>query len=81
MSIPVHPGTIRYLKEIGYWTAENDRINQESLELEKRYEKAWQTALADAKAKKIKISPKNKKWMDLWDSHRSKLPRKGTRID
>jgi TRAP transporter TAXI family solute receptor len=80
-SFVVHPGTVRYLKEIGFWTAEDDQRNRENMELEKRYEDAWQAALAEAKAKKIKVSPKNKKWMSLWDSHRSKLPRKGTRID
>ena len=80
-SIVVHPGAVTYFKEIGYWTDKEEKRNQENMDLEKRYGAAWKTALADAKEKNIKISPKNQKWMDLWESYQSKLPRKGTRID
>jgi TRAP transporter TAXI family solute receptor len=77
----VHPGAVRYLKEIGMWTAKDEKRNQELLALEKDYQKAWKAALDEAKAKNIKVSVKNKPWMDLWDSYRTKLPRFGTRIE
>jgi hypothetical protein len=77
----VHPGAVRYLKEIGMWTAKDEKRNQELLALEKDYQKAWKTALDEAKANNIKVSVKNKAWMDLWDSYRTKLPRFGTRIE
>jgi hypothetical protein len=69
------------LKEIGMWTAKDEKRNQELLALEKDYQKAWKAALDEAKANNIKVSVKNKAWMDLWDGHRNKLTRFGIRMD
>jgi len=72
--IPVHPGTIKYLKEKGLWTAEDDKWNEELLEVMNRYEKAWKLALKEAKGKGIAVKLKNEKWMELWGKHRAELP-------
>jgi TRAP transporter TAXI family solute receptor len=72
--LPVHPGTIKYLKEKGLWTAADDKWNDELLEIMNRYEKAWMMALKEAKEKSIEVDLKNEKWLKLWNEHRAKLP-------
>jgi TRAP transporter TAXI family solute receptor len=72
--LPVHPGTIKYLKEKNLWTVEDDKWNQEYLENITRYEKAWIAALKEAKAKGIKVELSNETWVKLWNDHRAKLP-------
>lgn len=72
--LPVHPGTIKYLKEKQIWTAEDDKWNQELLENMNRYEKAWTAAVKEANAKGIKIDMNNEIWSKLWDNYRAKLP-------
>ena len=72
--LPVHPGTIKYLKEKNLWTVEDDKWNQEYLENITRYEKAWIAALKEAKAKGIKVELNNETWVKLWNDHRAKLP-------
>ena len=53
-AIPAHPGTIRYLKEIGKWTAELEARNQELVKHKKDMINLWNEALASAKKEKIK---------------------------
>jgi len=72
--IPVHPGTIKYLREKKLWTAADDKWNEELLGNMKLYEKAWTAAVKEAKAKGIKIEMKNEAWEKLWNSHRASLP-------
>ena len=72
--LPVHPGTIRYLKERNFWTAEDEKWNQEYLDLLTRYEKAWAEALKEAKAKGVKVELNNEAWGRLWNDHRANLP-------
>jgi TRAP transporter TAXI family solute receptor len=72
--LPVHPGTIKYLKEKGLWTAADDQWNNKLLENINRYEKAWIMALKEAKEKGVEVDLKNEKWLKLWDEHRAKLP-------
>ncbi len=38
---PFHPGAIRYYKEIGVWTAQNDAWQKERLALEEKYIADW----------------------------------------
>jgi len=73
--MPFHPGAIKYLKEIGMWTAENEAVNKTALDNLGRFEEAWEKAMEDALAKKIRIRIKNKKWMDLWNSYKRDIPR------
>ena len=68
-AFPVHPGTIRYLKEKGIWTADDDVWNQGWLDQLDKYREAFPKAVADAKAKDIKIAVDNQEWMDLWQSY------------
>jgi TRAP transporter TAXI family solute receptor len=77
---PVHVGTVRYLKEIGMWTAKDDEWNQKAIEIEKKYNEAYAKAKAEAKKKNIQISISNKEWMGLWERHKAGLPRLRARL-
>ncbi len=72
--VPIHEGAIRYLKEIGRWTAADDVWNLESQKLMTRYVDAWKTATAGAAEKKIKIAHDNKEWEDLWNRQIKDIP-------
>ncbi|MBN2061239.1 MAG: hypothetical protein JW882_12570 [Deltaproteobacteria bacterium] len=72
--IPMHEGTIRYLKEIGIWTEKDDKVQKENIEIIDIWTKAYQDAIAAADAKGIKVDPINKEWMALWAERSAKLP-------
>ena len=72
--LPVHEGTIRYLKEKRMWTAQDDSRQKYNVELLTRWEIAYKDATAEADKKEIKIDPKNKEWLDLWYSYKKDLP-------
>ena len=72
--LPVHPGTIKYLKEKKLWTTDDDKWNQERLEEMNRYEKAWSKAIQEAKTKGLKIDLNNDTWVKFWNDYRAKLP-------
>jgi TRAP transporter TAXI family solute receptor len=78
--LPYHPGAIKYLKEIGVWTAKDDVWNAEALQLADRYEKAWQVALKKAKDQGITVSVANPKWLSLWKEVKSDIPPFRTRM-
>jgi hypothetical protein len=53
-SIPIHPGVIRYLKEIGKWTPELEAKNQERLQNRKALISLWNQATVSAKKEKVR---------------------------
>jgi len=73
-ALPIHEGTIRYLKEKGIWTANDDARQKYNTELLARYITAHKAAMAEADGKKIDISSKNPKWVELWESYRKDIP-------
>jgi len=79
-SVPIAEGTIKYLKEIGEWAAKDDEWNQAGVEVNEKYIKAWEAAAAEAKSKGIEIDYKNEEWVDLWDAHKTGLPRLKIRL-
>ena len=72
--IPLHEGTIRYLKEKGLWTADDDARQEANVELLTKWVNAYEAAIAEADKQGIKIAPANKEWMDLWASFKKDLP-------
>jgi len=74
-TLPVHPGTMRYLKELGLWTAADDEWNEAGIALQKKYIDAWNAATAEADEKGINVDAANQEWKDLWQSHIEDLPR------
>jgi len=77
--LPFHPGAVRYFKEKGIWTADDEKTNNERLGWLDLYQEAWKKAIAEADAKGIKVDYKNEEWMRLWDSHKAGLPTFGLR--
>jgi len=70
---PVHDGLIRYLKEVGMWTSQDDAQQKANVELLHKYIEAYQQALAMAKEKGVKVDPTNDEWMTLWVDYRDSL--------
>ena len=71
--LPIHAGTIKYLKEKGAWKPEHEARNQELLSLMDEYEEAWIAAIAEAGDKEIRQLLSNPEWLELWQSYREKL--------
>jgi TRAP transporter TAXI family solute receptor len=72
--LPVHDGTIRYLKEKGKWHPADTTWNEKNKDLLARYVKAYKAAIAAADEKNIKIAPDNKDWVALWESFKKDFP-------
>jgi TRAP transporter TAXI family solute receptor len=72
--VPIHAGTIKYLKELNMWTAEDEKRQAYNVGVYDQYVAAYKAAIAEADSKKIKVTPANEEWMDLWAQHKSKLP-------
>ncbi len=50
---PFHEGAIRYLKEKGIWTAQDDQWNSKSLAHVKKVQELWKVTVQEAKSKGI----------------------------
>jgi TRAP transporter TAXI family solute receptor len=61
---PFHPGTIRYLKEIGVWTEELEALQQERLQRQEDLQKLWEQVTAEADEKKIKAGEFPAFWLE-----------------
>jgi TRAP transporter TAXI family solute receptor len=72
--LPIHDGTIKYLKEKGMWTAADDARQQKNIALIAEYTEAYKAAIADANKKGIKIDPMNKDWINLWNEYKKDIP-------
>ena len=71
--IPLHRGTVRYLKEIGRWTAAHEARWQRNLALITEYVEGYQAAINLADEKGIEVDPRNQEWLDLWYSYKDTL--------
>jgi len=71
--LPVHEGTIRYLKEVGMWTAADDARQKYNVSLVTRYTEAYETAIAKADKEGISVNPKNKDWTELWSNYKKEI--------
>lgn len=73
--IPIHDGTIRYLKEIGKWDESDDMRQKYNIKLLDKYIERYEAAIAAADKNDIKVDPANQKWVDFWDDYKKDLPR------
>ncbi len=73
IGVPIHPGTVRYLKEIEKWSEEDEQWNNELCEKMDRYEDAWADAVDEAIEKNVEISHQNEEWIEIWYKHRSSV--------
>jgi TRAP transporter TAXI family solute receptor len=67
---PLHPGTVRYLKEIGKWSDEDEAWNNKQWQLIENLRAAWDDAIEEAIDKGIEPSSGNKAWIEIWEKHR-----------
>jgi TRAP-type uncharacterized transport system substrate-binding protein len=72
--LPVHEGTVRYLKEIGIWTEADDARQEYSINLLDMYIDAYAAAIAEADASGIEVDPTNEEWASLWVEYQNELP-------
>lgn len=71
---PISEGTIRYFKEIGQWTTDDDKWNAEAVDLMTKYVEARAATLAEARTRGIKIDVENEEFLNLWARHQKDLP-------
>ncbi|WP_339842607.1 TAXI family TRAP transporter solute-binding subunit [uncultured Halopseudomonas sp.] len=78
--LPVHGGTVRYLREINVWTEEDERRNQQAIEKVDSWMAARTAALAEAQASGIKPDAKDEQFMAIVQKHTQGLEGFRTRL-
>lgn len=73
--LPLHEGTIKYLKEKGIWTAADEKRQAYNEMVQNKYRSAWNDAIADADKKGVKVGSRNKEWVNLWREYKKDIPR------
>lgn len=63
MPIPMHPGSILYLKEAGYWKPQHDKLQAERLARQAKLKALWTKTMDEALAKKMKMKDFPKLWL------------------
>ncbi|NVM23733.1 MAG: TAXI family TRAP transporter solute-binding subunit [Desulfobacterales bacterium] len=71
--IPIHEGVVRYLKEKGLWTAENESRQEKYTALVDQYVEAYEDAIKMADEKGIEVDPENEEWVQLWTDYKKEL--------
>ena len=62
--VPMHAGSVQYFKEIGRWTNEMEKMNQERIAHQAKLKKLWQETVAEAKQKNISEKAFSGFWME-----------------
>jgi len=71
--LPVHEGTIKYLKEIGLWTADDENRQAYNQDLLNQYIDAYADAIKKAEAQGLKIDPENDVWIQFWTDYKAEI--------
>jgi TRAP transporter TAXI family solute receptor len=61
--VVMHPGSVRYFKEIGVWKPEWDKLQETRLKRQKELKDLWNKALAEANSKGIKDADYPQFWL------------------
>jgi len=67
--LPVHEGTVKYLREIGAWTEQDDAWNNAAIKKMDRWIAARKAALAEAREKDVEIRFENQAFLDIIAKH------------
>ncbi|MDF1854419.1 TAXI family TRAP transporter solute-binding subunit [Pseudooceanicola sp.] len=67
--MPVHAGTVRYLREIGVWTDADDKWNGEAIATMDAWIAARDAALKDARNQKVEINFENPEYLAILEKH------------
>lgn len=68
--LPCHAGLVKYLGELGLWTAAHQHRQDENIALIDRYCEAYRVAIDLADEKVVVVSPENEDWLSLWESQK-----------
>ncbi|WP_121066685.1 TAXI family TRAP transporter solute-binding subunit [Chachezhania antarctica] len=72
--LPIHEGTVKYLREIGQWTDEDDAWNQTAIETMDAWLAARTAAMEEAREQGVEIQFQNQAFLDILDKHTEGLP-------
>ena len=78
--MPVHEGTVKYLREIGEWTDEHEERNQEARGNMERWVEARKNAMAEALEHGIQPNNDDEDFMEILQEHTEGLPTLRTRL-
>jgi hypothetical protein len=78
--LPVHEGTVRYLREIGAWTEEDDAWNEEARAKMDRWVEAREKAMAAAREQGVDIDFQNEAFLEILSEHTQGLEGFRTRL-
>lgn len=78
--LPIHEGTVRYLKEIDAWTEEDEAWNKEAIEKTDRWISARQAALDEARKNRVEANHNNEDFMKIMKKHTEGLEGFRTRL-
>lgn len=67
--LPVHPGTVKYLKEIGEWSEEDEANNQKAIETMDIWIAARQAALDEARENRVTPDFQNEEYLEIFNKH------------
>jgi hypothetical protein len=68
-SLPIHEGTVKYLREIGAWTEQDDAWNDAAIAKMDRWVTARNAAIAEAREKGVEIQFQNEAFLDILRTH------------
>ena len=68
-TVPIHDGTIKYVKEIGEWTKARADRHKFNLWLLRQFKEAYEAAIEKADEQKIKVVTTNADWLALWEKY------------
>ncbi|MBB3994441.1 hypothetical protein GGR95_002087 [Sulfitobacter undariae] len=72
--IPVHEGTVKYLREIGQWTDADDVWNNAAIENMDNWIAARQAGMKEAMEQGVEINFENQEFLDIVAKHTKGLP-------
>lgn len=78
--LPVHAGTVRYLKEINVWTEDDELSNQQAIQKMDSWMAAREAALAEAHSSGIKPNANDDQFMAIVQKHTQGLEGFRTRL-
>lgn len=70
--LPCHEGLVAYLKDIGIWTKADDLRQLQNQNLVDRCVTTYEGCLKQADESKIRVTPENREWLDLWADYRKR---------
>ncbi|MAS42715.1 MAG: hypothetical protein CML46_13165 [Rhodobacteraceae bacterium] len=71
--LPVHEGTVRYLREIGQWTDEDDVWNQAAIEKMDAWMEAREAAMAEAQEQGVRPDFQDEAFLAIIEKHTKDL--------